>query len=1031
MSEPKYEAFISYRHKDLDSAVARAIHKQLETYRIPRSIQKSSGKQKMGKAFRDQDELPLLADLEEGIQQALNGSEWLIVICTPDFPLSKWCMAEVDYFIALGRRDRILTVLAAGEPEQSFPEQLRYVLIDGVPTEREPLAADVRADSPSGSLKKLKNEKLRLLAPMLGVGYDDLRRRHRERFLRTVAGVSMAAAVASVGAGAYVLRQNQLLTEQRQLAQEQRDEALISQSRFLAELSAQQLAKGDRVTATLLALESLPRDIRDPDRPLVEEAVTALRNSETTASDTGFQPLFTIERAAGAALNSFSRQYRSYHLYENKLFTVGDGAVFIHDVGSGELLGETPLDLLKGQPGAVVFSSVTASVFLVYEDHFQLIYPARDNFSEDFPLAYEGDFIPEGGVAWSGGIVIYGFDETAKYWKFRNSAFLPAAPAIPLVAESPFTCASLSRNSSTYSYLLATGHTAREQGVDTVRIWDASEGSFLRSLPIRDEISFLELSPNRAALAVVTKEGYVSLWNPADALPLYALNEEDQVKPDHYQALEARFSPDSATLAVCYGNGVVRLYDTATGRELRDLRGSGLVLRNVRWSDDGSELLCAAGDQSAYLFEAADGEIKSRLNSFGDLLEAVFLDSDTILLEHTDGALHIFERRDGEASGALAMTGEAVMWDALLSPDGATAVSSTFAGALRVYGTSGGQTLRSDRYPRTTSQGVAQIKTMSWLRDGSGRLLVQGVNEAALWDPAGGNWQFITPARIGDSAAGEVQNASANADATLLALNTRADWVHIHDLAAGAEKVRFRHNPDSPNGLNYVYPLWSPADPDRLLTYRTWDSDPENLIHIWNSRGEKQLSLNMGGDPVKEAAWSPDGQYILCADRAGRLRIYSADGGALAAELAERPANARYCAWSPDGARIAFYADSDRAWIWNWQGEGGVTQIRNPEKHPQSGLPQPSWSPDGTLIYLYSEIYNAASGAEVMALPDAATYSVPTTWTPDSGGVLLKQNRYTARLWSIRPVQELMSDALRRLNGRILSGDERRRFFLE
>ncbi|MDR1193918.1 MAG: toll/interleukin-1 receptor domain-containing protein, partial [Peptococcaceae bacterium] len=915
MSVPRYEAFISYRHKELDSAVAKAIHRQLETYRVPRSVQKISGKRKMGKVFRDQEELPLLADLGEGIRQALDSSEWLIVICTPDFLLSKWCMAEVDHFIALGRRERILAVLAAGEPEQSFPEQLRYSLVEGERVEIEPLAADARAATKGGSLKKLRSEKLRLLAPMLGVGYDDLRRRQRERFWRGVAGVSVAVALASVGAGAYVLRQNQLLTEQRRLAQEQRDEALISQSRFLAELSARQLAKGDRVTATLLALEALPQDTRHPDRPLVEEAVTALRNSETTAANTGFQPLFTIDRADGVALNNLSRQYRSYHLYENRLFTVGDGAIFIRDIGSGELLGEARLDPLKGQPSAIVFPPVLAAAYLVYDDHFQMVYPSQDSFSEDIPLAYEGYFRPAGGVAWSGGVLIYGFSNIAKYWANPNSAGTTRQIA-SLVAESPFNCASLSQNSSTYSYLLATGHDAvREKDVDTVRIWDASAGTFLRSLPIRDKIIFLELSPNRAALAVITEEGYVSLWNPATALPLYALNETDHVKRDHYQALEARFSPDGTKLAVCYDNGVVRLYDVATGRELMDLSGSGFVLRNVRWSEDGDELLCAADNQGAYLFESANGEIKSRLDSFGDLLEAVFLNSDTVLLEHNDGAFHIFARRDeDEAPGTLAMTGEAVLWDTLLSPDGRIAVSSTFDGQLRTYDVPSGQTLRRDSYPLTTGSGVPQIATLSWLRDDSGRLLIQGVNEVAIWDPADSYWLFITPARIG-AANAQIQNAAANADATLLVLNAQTDWAQILDLATGAEKSRFRHNPDSPEGQNHIYPLWSPTDPDRLLTYRRWDDDPEHLINIWNSRGERQLSLNIGGDAVREAAWSPDGQYILCADGAGRLRVYSAVDGVLAAELAERPANVRYCAWSPDGARIAFYANTNLAWI--------------------------------------------------------------------------------------------------------------------
>ena len=302
-----YEAFISYRHKEQDMAVAKALHKQLETYRIPAYIRQKTGKKKMGKVFRDQDELPLLADLGEGIRRALEQSRWLIVVCSPDLPLSKWCLAEVDYFIGLGRQDHILTVLIAGEPEESFPTALRY--INGA--EREPLAADVRAESLGQTLRKIRREKLRLLAPMLGVGYDDLRRRQRERLLKQVAVVGATALTAMAGATAYVLAQNRLLANQVELTEQQRqiavaneawavqekNEALISQSKFLADLSRQETERGDPALAALLALEALPKDLQNPDRPLVPEAAAALTMANLADYQQGYELVSAIPAA--------------------------------------------------------------------------------------------------------------------------------------------------------------------------------------------------------------------------------------------------------------------------------------------------------------------------------------------------------------------------------------------------------------------------------------------------------------------------------------------------------------------------------------------------------------------------------------------------------------------------------------------------------------------------------------------------------------------------------------------------------------
>ena len=52
----KYDAFISYRHARLDTYVAKRIHKLLETFPVPYGIRKRSGKKKIARVFRDQED---------------------------------------------------------------------------------------------------------------------------------------------------------------------------------------------------------------------------------------------------------------------------------------------------------------------------------------------------------------------------------------------------------------------------------------------------------------------------------------------------------------------------------------------------------------------------------------------------------------------------------------------------------------------------------------------------------------------------------------------------------------------------------------------------------------------------------------------------------------------------------------------------------------------------------------------------------------------------------------------------------------
>ena len=202
------------------------MQRALETYRIPADIRKKTGVKKLNRCFRDQDELPLADDLGASIEKALQESEWLIVICSPDLPGSRWCLREIDYYIGLGRKDHIIPVLISGEPMDSYPPQITHEEAEEESREVEPLAADIR-----GNLnKQLKTEKMRIIARMLNLNFNDLKKREKERALRR--GLTLVSCVLAVvlGFAVYALYQNRLLTEERNATARNATELLIEKS---------------------------------------------------------------------------------------------------------------------------------------------------------------------------------------------------------------------------------------------------------------------------------------------------------------------------------------------------------------------------------------------------------------------------------------------------------------------------------------------------------------------------------------------------------------------------------------------------------------------------------------------------------------------------------------------------------------------------------------------------------------------------------------------------------------------------------
>jgi len=202
----RYMAFLSYSHDD--AAIADWLHEELEAFHVPpRLVGKLTDHgpvpKRLAPIFRDRHELAAAADLGEEIEEAIAGSRFLIVLCSPDAARSHWINEEIACFKRLHREDRILAAIVDGEPfasempgreaEECFPPSLRVKFDSrGRPTTQraEPIAADLREEGDGRQMALLK-----IAAGMMGVGLDDLAqreaaRRHRRLYVITAASVA-------------------------------------------------------------------------------------------------------------------------------------------------------------------------------------------------------------------------------------------------------------------------------------------------------------------------------------------------------------------------------------------------------------------------------------------------------------------------------------------------------------------------------------------------------------------------------------------------------------------------------------------------------------------------------------------------------------------------------------------------------------------------------------------------------------------------------------------------------------------------
>lgn len=189
----RYCAFISYSRKD--ARIANRIHRRLERYRLPRELA-ANRPRNLGRFFKDDDELGGNEGLGTALNGAIDDSDTLIVIASPDSARSEWVQREVLRF-KRRRGAKILAVIARGSPdsqdsrEQCFVPALRYHVngLGFMTTELadSPLAPDLTSES-------FTRVFVRLVAALVDRPFDDLwkreRRRNRQRRVALAGGLT-------------------------------------------------------------------------------------------------------------------------------------------------------------------------------------------------------------------------------------------------------------------------------------------------------------------------------------------------------------------------------------------------------------------------------------------------------------------------------------------------------------------------------------------------------------------------------------------------------------------------------------------------------------------------------------------------------------------------------------------------------------------------------------------------------------------------------------------------------------------------
>ncbi len=737
-SEFKYWAFLSYSHQDnletrRDGGAghvrwAEWLHESLETYKVPRAFRKRETRtsepmpRRFYPTFQDEKELPINADLGQAIRTALEQSRFLIVICSPRSATSRYVNEEVRYFKELGRQDRIITLIIDGEPNVSFGNKagfsaaeecfclaLRHPLDskNGIDTTsrdaQEPIAGDVRIKDSASNREALHrdvsdhrhvldNMKLKLVAGMMGVGFDDLvgRDQQRQRGRRKIwisASTALVLTFATLAGVAFW---------QWQQAENRKQQALqtLSQSDFM---QAQRLIADDKDYDALAYLErSLTNN---PDNGA---ALTRLMTLLTYRS--WFLPSLDIKQDGAISLTQLSQDGRLIR-------TVSGHTVHVWNTQTGQ----PSIQPIK--PDDFVYYSqyspdgtrlVTNSYDTTRVWNVQTGQPLTD------PLqTVDGDW--SAGFSTDGRQIFTTSADAARVWDAQTGKPLTE----PVMLGHDVTGVG-----STETDILMLGGTPAPQVSrdgrrivttrgETVLVWSLQGEALPELLKHNGAVMLAQFGPDGDYVATASRDDTARVWDTQTGELLLILKHG-------YAVLSARFSSDGSRIVTASGTNAC-VWDTNSGTPLAILHGHTNVVDSAQFSPDGSRIVTASYDGTVRVWDTQTGKQLLTLQHYLTNFALVASNKQTVTKLET-------------------FPDNAAFLSAQFSPDGRRIVAASLGGSVPVWDAQNGLPLPG---PRTDENGaeLTPIYSAQFSQDGKYIVTASG-NSACIWEMPKGNRKF-------------------------------------------------------------------------------------------------------------------------------------------------------------------------------------------------------------------------------------------------------------------------------------------------
>jgi WD40 repeat protein/serine/threonine protein kinase/tetratricopeptide (TPR) repeat protein len=432
-------------------------------------------------------------------------------------------------------------------------------------------------------------------------------------------------------------------------------------------------------------------------------------------------------------------------------------------------------------------------------------------------------------------------------------------------------------------------------GAGQVDLWDLASRRMVRSLAGHSGVVFaITFSPDGRYLASGDDDKTVRIWDCATGAEL-------RTYADEAVAFGLAFSPDGQRIVSASGNGL-KLWSVASGGELATFHGHQHSVYCVAFSPDGTQIASGSSDQTVKLWFATPN-LQLTVTTYMNQVRGVAFSPDGHLVASAQifgrGNLRLWDPATGEER--LSFEHEGGGGAVAFSPDGQRLAASSLSQYVRIWDATTGRQL-------LTLKGTQRAVWPSVAFSPDGHLLAQADNDRSvkLWDTTTGRRVHTLH---GHSAAA---NAVAfSPDRRILASASEDKTVKLWDVATGREVLTLKGHLAPVHGLAF--------SPDgRKLASVGGDFGHPGEAKVWDpSTGRELAQLHGHTELVRCVAFSPDGRRLATGSADLTIKLWDTATGQDVFTLRGHSAVVSGLAFSPDGRRIVSGSCDSTEKVWD------------------------------------------------------------------------------------------------------------------